>query len=313
VRILSFAAAIVLFPLIVLGAQSFPWAYPQPPPGTAPSSPDSGLRHVPGSAHAYTQAQIDNPFSAVDWFPAEHAPMPAIVQYGNRPTVLACAMCHLANGLGHPESASLAGLPAKYIELQIAAFKDGTRGGDYGGSQVMVGIVKGLSDDEAHEAAAWFSTLPALPWVRVVETMDVPKTYVGAGLMRLVSPGTETEPLANRIIQVPQNAELMESRDPHSGTIAYVPLGSIARGKLLVTTGAGDTMACATCHGASLKGTADVPSISGRSPLYIFRQLNDIQSGARSGPDVALMRGVVAHLTTDDMIAISAYVASLQP
>jgi cytochrome c553 len=306
----TFIGAALVLPLLALGAESFPWAYPLSPPGIAPSSPDPTLRHVPGSAKAYTQAQIDDSFNAVDWFPAEHPPMPTVVEHGNAPVVWACAKCHLANGLGHPESAGLAGLPAAYIERQIAAYRDGSRTGGYA---IMARIAKGMSDDDVHQAAAWFSSLTTHPWVRVVETVEVPKTQISEGNMRVVSPGAETEQLANRIIEVPQNVALTTSRDPHSGTIAYVPVGSIARGKVLVTTGGGETIACATCHGASLKGVDDVPSISGRSPTYLFRQLNDIQSGARTGPDVQAMQAVVSRLTTDDKIAISAYLASLPP
>ncbi|HEV8019668.1 MAG TPA: c-type cytochrome [Candidatus Lustribacter sp.] len=310
-RILTIAAAFVLFPLLAFAAESFPWAYPTPPPpGIAPSAADRALVRVPGSAKAYTPAQIENAFSAVDWFPAEHPPMPAIVQYGNRPTVRACAFCHLANGLGHPESASLAGLPTKYIVQQISAYKNGTR---IGFSASMASIAKGLSDRETRQAAGWFSRLPRRPWVRVAETKDVAKTVVLNGNLRVPAPGTATEPLANRIIELPLNVARTKNRDPHSGTVAYVPMGSIARGKLLVTTGAGVTIECAACHGAALQGIVDVPSISGRSPIYIFRQLNDIRSGRRRGPDVGSMRGVVARMTTNDMIAIAAYLASRQP
>jgi cytochrome c553 len=308
--VLIVIAALVLLPPVVRAAESLPWAYPLSAPGTVPSQPDPAVHHVPGSTMGYTQAQIEDNFNAVDWFPTEHPPMPGVVEHGSSPIVWACAKCHLANGLGHPESASLAGLPAAYIARQIAAYKDGSRTGGYA---AMARIAKGLTDDQTQQAAAWFSTLTTHPWIRVVETANVPKTYVGDGNMRAVAPGNETEPIGERIIEVPENVTLTTLRDPHSGTIAYVPRGSIERGKLLVTTGGGETTTCATCHGATLNGVADTPSISGRSPTYIFRQVHDIQSGTRNGPNVALMQGVVANLSTGDMIAISAYLASLQP
>ena len=72
-------------------------------------------------------------------------------------------------------------------------------------------------------------------------------------------------------------------------------------------------MVCATCHGAGLKGLGNVPSIAGRSPSYIVRQLYDIQNGVRSGPATQLMKQPVAKLTLDDMIAIAAYTSSLHP
>ena len=44
-----------------------------------------------------------------------------------KPVARACALCHLPTGNGHPESASLAGLPAAYIMRQMAEFKNGGR------------------------------------------------------------------------------------------------------------------------------------------------------------------------------------------
>jgi cytochrome c553 len=56
-----------------------------------------------------------------------------------------------------------------------------------------------------------------------------------------------------------------------------------------------------------------MPGIAGRDPIYAFRQLYDIQQGRRKGGAVALMTVVVSKLTIDDMIALSAYTASLEP
>jgi cytochrome c553 len=123
-----------------------------------------------------------------------------------------------------------------------------------------------------------------------------------------------TEPLGNRIIVVPQDKERAESRDAHSGFVDYVPLGSIKRGEDLVSTGGGGkTIPCTICHGPMLKGIAEIPNIAGRAPIYVFRQLNDIKTGNRSGGNVELMKAVVANLTEDDMIAIAAYLGSREP
>jgi cytochrome c553 len=101
-------------------------------------------------------------------------------------------------------------------------------------------------------------------------------------------------------------------------------VGSLAKGQALVTTGADPgvdvkdtatkkTNACGACHGADLKGKGDVPGIAGRSPSYTMRQLWDLQQGTRNGPAARMMRGVVAKLSLDDMIAITAYVTSREP
>jgi cytochrome c553 len=103
-------------------------------------------------------------------------------------------------------------------------------------------------------------------------------------------------------------------RDPSSGFVAYVPSGSIAKGKELATTGGGGkTIACTICHGANLQGLGDVPGIAGRHPNYIVRQMWNIQNGDRTGNSAALMKAVVAKLSNDDMLAIAAYTASLTP
>jgi cytochrome c553 len=133
-----------------------------------------------------------------------------------------------------------------------------------------------------------------------------------------------SELLGARIIEVPENVEATELlRDPHLGFIAYVPIGSVKKGEVLVTTGgativegkpvAGKTLACATCHGPDLKGLAEVPGIAGRSPSYLARQLYDMQQGTRKAPLSLLMRPVVANLTNDDLVAIAAYLTSLVP
>jgi len=125
--------------------------------------------------------------------------------------------------------------------------------------------------------------------------------------------GGETEPIGARIIETPENLERTELRDDHSGFIAYVPEGSIKKGKALATGAAGKTLRCATCHGRDLRGKDKVPALAGRSPSYMVRQLFDIQSGARAPVAVQPMKTVVTKLTVDDMAAIAAYTASLHP
>jgi cytochrome c553 len=225
--------------------------------------------------------------------------------------------CHLANGAGHPESADLTGLSSAYIRQQMEAFANGLRAGLRGAS--MIPIARDATGQEVAESARYFSALPPVPpgWRQVIEADVVPHTTLGIGGMRYAQEGQGSEPLGQRIIEVPQYPERTESRDSRAGFMAYVPRGSVARGKVLVSTGAGKTAACASCHGADLQGNdpalrtlGEVPPIIGRSPLYTFRQLNDFKAGTRSGPLAAPMLGVVARLDVDDMIAIAAYLAA---
>jgi cytochrome c553 len=56
-----------------------------------------------------------------------------------------------------------------------------------------------------------------------------------------------------------------------------------------------------------------VPPIAGRSPSYIGRALYDFQQGARGGASAVFMKAAVQKLSEDDVIALAAYVASLEP
>jgi cytochrome c553 len=280
--------------------------------------PDDGLeKTIPGSKTSFTRKQISDLFNAHDWFPEDHPTMPDVVAHGRGPEVRACGMCHLPNGKGRPENAPLAGLSATYIAQQIADFQSGRRRSAVPTTRpqtFMVETAKHASDEEVKVAAAYFSELTYRPWIRVIEAETVPKTEVIFGTLWAPAPGTETEPLGHRIVEIPENLERTELRDPRSGFVAYVPVGSLAQGEKLATTGGdGKTIPCATCHGPGLKGLGAVPPIAGRSTSYIVRQIYDIQSGARAGSASLLMQPVVAKLTTDDMISLAAYVASLAP
>ncbi len=292
-------------------AQSLPdWAYPVAP---APKPPDATKPiQLPGSAKQYTQAQIDDRFGPPDWYPEDHGPLPEVVANGRKPNGFACALCHLTSGAGHPESAGIAGLPPQYFLRQMAEFKAGTRKGMRGG--IMIQIAKGISDEDTKAAADYFASLKHPAWYKVVETDTVPKSYLGNGAMRFPVENGGSEPIGNRIIELPQNDFSAESRDPHTGFVAHVPPGSVKKGEEIVTTGAGGkTIPCAICHGADLKGLGEVPPITGRSPMYIYRQLNDIKIGTRNGSMVPLMKGVVEKLSDEDMIAVAAYLTTKSP
>ena len=311
-RYVAAIAALALLPVLALAAEELDWAYPVTP---KPEPLDNlVLKQVPDSTRAYTQAQIDDPFNPPDWFPDEHPPMPQIVAQGDKPAVRACAQCHLPSGDGHPESSSLAGLPVPYLLRQLTAFKNGERKGVR--ATTMITIAQAISDADALAAAEYFAALQPGVWTKVIETDSVPKSYVGAGGMRFAEPGGEMEPIGNRIITVPVDQTRARLRDPHAGAgfVAYVPMGSVAKGKALVETGGGGkTIACSICHGDALKGLGDVPRLAGVHPIYIARQLYLFKDGTRNGVDGQLMKKPTAKLTDEDILAIAAYLGSLAP
>ena len=280
------------------------WAFPainQPLPA------EEGAKSVPGSSKSYTPAQIDDLMNPPDWFPDEHPPAPPLVQKGHG-AALACGACHLMSGEGHPESAGLTGFTAAYLVQQMADFKSGARKD----SARMNAIAKDVTEEESKQVGEWFASLKPASWTKVTEADTVPKTVVGQGRMRFLAPAGGTEPIGNRIITVPQDQARARNRDPKSGFIAYVPTGSIAKGKALVDGGgAGKTTACAICHGDNMRGLGNVPRLAGLHPIYIARQLYLFKDGTRNGIDAQLMKKPVARLTDDDILAIAAYLASL--
>ena len=297
-------------------SDSFPaWAYPWAPDFKLPPD-DSIPTHVPDSAVAFTTTQLHELFFAPDWHPGDHAPMPDIVAHGRRPDVRACGSCHRVEGTGGPENASLAGLSAAYIAQQMADFKNGAR--KFAGPQrspvlLMTAIAKATSDAEVRAAAEYFSALKPKPIIKVVETDTVPVTQIARFFYTAIENGG-TEPIGRRILEIPRDVEQFEHRDPRSQFTAYVPTGSIAKGEALAKTGgSGKTIPCAGCHGPGLNGIGVIPGIAGRSPSYIVRQMYDFHQHARNGSAGALMMPVVEKLSHDDMIALAAYVSSLQP
>lgn len=315
-------------PQAVQGAPGAPPAAPIPPAEAARK------RHVEGSSLTFTRLDIRG--NVVDWFPGDHPnPMPSIIKQGQAAlgsTGRACGTCHLSDGSGRPENSSPAGLPAKYILRQLNDFRNGLRHSVEPGkanSNTMVMLAKAMTDEEMKQAAEYFSSVTWRPHVTVIETGLVPATRIQGELFiptaNKVTEHKLTEPIGNRIIEVPTDVEVNQVLRNSRGTwIAYVPVGAIARGKNLVTTGGssivnneivlGRATACTTCHGQDLRGMApDIPPLAGRSPSYLAREIFDIQQGTRAGsyPVLPLMKKAVEKLTAEDIIDITAYLASL--
>jgi cytochrome c553 len=282
--------------------------------------------HVDGSERTFSLVDLSDWQNVVDWFPNEHVPMPSVVQHG--PASLAtmtraCAFCHKTTGGGRPDNAPVAGLPAQYFLRQLEDFRAGRRkSSDPRKSNVltMIALAQAMSEEEEHAAATYYAAQSGGPSVRVIETDRAPPAhlvgnrYVAAGSQRI-------ELLVNRVLEVAEDPEQSEKLDnPHFGYVAYVPSGSVARGRRLATIGgknadasgkASPILACRNCHGEDLLGVGDAPPIAGRSPSYLVRQLYDFKTGARDGMRAGLMRPVVARLTPAQMTDIAAYLATL--
>jgi hypothetical protein len=101
----------------------------------------------------------------------------------------------------------------------------------------MIMLAKAMSDTEVQQAANYFSAVKWRPHVTVVETALVPATRI-QGELFIPTARKLTEPIGNRIIEVPTDTEVNQLLRSARGTwIAYVPVGSIKKGEALVTTG----------------------------------------------------------------------------
>jgi len=301
-------------------AHPLAWAYAVPlekPP--AEPEDDGRVYHLPDTNAAFTLKQIRSNTDPVDWYPGDHPTMPNVVAHGDRPNgVQSCSFCHFPNGKGRPENGNLTGLSYDYIIQQLTDFKNGARRSFDPGkvnTSRMAGFAKGMSDEEMATVAKYFSSMKVTPWVKVVETENPPKV-INVGGYFITAEGHDTEPIGNRLLEVPVDTEkTFMLRDPRSPFVAYVPPGTLKKGEMLVTKGGGDgkTVACAACHGEGLKGNGYFPPLAGRSASYLARQLYDFQHFSRTGPGSQLMQPIVEKLSEDDILAITAYLASLPP
>jgi cytochrome c553 len=302
-------------------ADSVPaWLFPIDPPVAEGAAvvDRSEIKHLARSRMAFTTAQLTDLFFAPDWYPQAHDILPGIVARGRAPDVYACGYCHSPSGQGRPENAALAGLPVAYIEQQVADFKSGARRrlwtGPYRPSDLMIHLAIFASPEEVASAAEYFSKQRLLPRVDVVERERVPRARI-VGLVYASLDGGGDEELGERLLEFSPDPERHEKRDEVMRYVAYVPLGSLSRGRVLAMGGGSvdrnPGIHCVACHGRELRGVGLIPSLAGHSPSYLLRQLIAFKTGARAASSSAPMQAVVARLELCDMIAIAAYAASL--
>ncbi|HYJ39698.1 MAG TPA: c-type cytochrome [Steroidobacteraceae bacterium] len=294
---------------------------------------------IPDSKLKFTQARINDPFNPPDWRP-DHSPAPDVVAKGRKPNVMACAYCHTPTGQGRPENSALAGLPEAYFKEQLHDLRGGARKPagpeQYLPTWNMLKIARAMTDEEIDESAKYFAQQKLRRRVYVIESLRIPRAERAAWIYEEVG---GTEDLEGRLLEVTNELSRHERRDDRLEYMAYVPPGSINRGKRLATTGKGPdgsspnaqetsreattrqatnvdiekTVVCATCHGPKLMGTDKIPPIAGRQPTYLLRQLLAFRNGTRTGEAADQMKPVVDKLTLNEMIDMVAYVSSLYP
>ena len=72
---------------------------------------------------------------------------------------------------------------------------------------------------------------------------------------------------------------------------------------------------CAGCHGADGKSTIMpvYPKIAGQSAVYLLAQMKDIKSGTRANGQSAVMKGIIAGVSDEEMKAIAEWLETLKP
>lgn len=284
------------------------------PPANPPKLDDVELLGIPDSDQKYTLARINDRFNAPDWHPDKHGPMPEVVARGRKPDMIACAFCHTPTGQGRPENSALAALPEAYFKQQLLDFRSGARKvigpKEYLPSRGMHAVAEAMTEAEIEETARYFAQQKLGRRVWVVESLRIPRAEPADWVYMEVG---GTEDLDGRMLEVAPDITRHQRRDDVMQYMAYVPPGSIARGKRLATTGDGKTVICSTCHLQNLKGNDRVPPIAGRSPTYLLRQLLAFRNGTRTGPAAQEMMPTVEKLELADMVDLVAYVSSLYP
>jgi cytochrome c553 len=300
----------VLAALVAVSAAPAPpseWAFPGFGAATDAAAPRaSEVLRLPGSPVILHPSDFDGA-QAVDWFPNAHPPAPECVLHATGKGGYPCGYCHLPDGSGRPENARLQGLPADYIVEQVEAFASGARRAavPYMPTSLMAQAAHAVSPVDLKAAASYFSQFELQSHTQIVEAETIPAATAWHFVYRFDR--LRQEALGQRIIEGPVDAERFELRDPQARTIAYVPEGAIARGRVIAEHGVAGGPACVTCHGQALVG------IAGASPSFLVRQLMDFRSKARNDPDAAPMQAVAAQLTDAQMIDAAAFVGSRNP
>jgi cytochrome c553 len=161
-----------------------PWAY-----GFDTPLDNTTLYTLPGSRFSFTPTQITSRYGPADWFPEDHPAMPEIVAHGRegaQPTIWACGLCHYPNGKGRPENANLTGFSYEYFVQQLIDFRNGHRRTSdqrKGNTDLMAGFARAMTDEEITAAARYFTSIPATPWITVVERETAPKTKAVGGML----------------------------------------------------------------------------------------------------------------------------------
>ena len=94
------------------------------------------------------------------------------------------------------------------------------------------------------------------------------------------------------------------------GLLFSMVLNSVAMAAGSAEAGKEKSAACVACHGeAGISAVPTFPNLAGQYQGYLFHALNSYKNGERNN---AIMTGISAALSKQDMKDLAAYFASLQ-
>ncbi len=191
--------------------------------------------------------------------------------HGQKLSEAVCASCHGVDGNStDPQYPKLAGQKAYYLHSQLYAFKNGTRK-----SEVMAGIVAGVSDAQIAELARYFSDQPVKP-----DTVkDQQLAALGARIFNYPSRGA------------PPCAACHAGRGFRGGMMGG------GRGMM----GGG--------MGMMMGNTVEVPNLSGQHASYLLAQLDAFAAGTRPG---TVMGPIARAWREQDRRAVAEYLSGLR-
>ena len=133
--------------------------------------------------------------------------------------------------------------------------------------------------------------------------------------------GTRSNPIMDPIAKslTPEEAAdvaayYANEKAPHSAPAADE--GLLGKGRRLVELGdwGKAVPACIMCHGPGANGVGThFPALAGQHAGYIASQLNAWKQGTRKNDPNRLMTGIAERLDPDQIKAVSAYLAGMQP
>jgi len=140
------------------------------------------------------------------------------------------------------------------------------------------------------------------------------QSAVMKGIMAAVS-DADMEKLAEYLSGIPRSGSAAPAAKPVAAAPAPAPAAPAVPAPVAADPGAALYAAkgCNACHGA--EGKAPImpayPKVSSLSAKYIVNQLKDIKSGARANGQSAVMKGVMAAVSDDDMQKLADYLSAI--